>query len=166
MSLLARLQDPSLLLDKAFIGGHWVSAASGETIAVTDPATGKVITLVPACGAVETRAAIAAAEAASGRWRALPAAERGRLMEVWHDLMLANVEDLAAIMTAEQGKPLAEARGEIRYGASFVKWFAEEAKPRLRRRRSRAHERPPHPRAQAAGRRLRRPSRRGTSPSR
>ncbi|MBS7696429.1 MULTISPECIES: NAD-dependent succinate-semialdehyde dehydrogenase [unclassified Chelatococcus] len=128
MSLKQRLRDPSLLADKAFIGGNWAGARNGETLPVRNPATGEIITTVPALGADETRAAIAAANEAWPRWRALPSAERGRLLEVWHRLMLENAEDLAAIMTAEQGKPLAEARGEVTYGAGFVKWFAEEAR--------------------------------------
>ncbi|CAH1651901.1 NADP(+)-dependent succinate-semialdehyde dehydrogenase [Hyphomicrobiales bacterium] len=128
MSLKQRLRDPSLLAEKAFIGGGWEDARNGETLPVLNPATGETIAHVPALGADETRAAIAAANEAWPRWRALPSAERGRLLEVWHRLMLENAEDLAVIMTAEQGKPLAEARGEVTYGAGFVKWFAEEAR--------------------------------------
>jgi succinate-semialdehyde dehydrogenase / glutarate-semialdehyde dehydrogenase len=103
-------------------------AASGGKVPVTNPADGGVIATVPDLGSAETRDAIAAAERAWPAWRALPAVERARLLERWHDLILENVDDLATIMTAEQGKPLVEARGEIRYGASFVKWFAEEAR--------------------------------------
>ncbi|CAH1651147.1 NAD-dependent succinate-semialdehyde dehydrogenase [Chelatococcus asaccharovorans] len=128
MSLRPRLRDPSLLAEKAFIGGEWAGGRNGDTLAVVDPATGATIATVPALGADETRAAIDAANAAWPRWRALPSAERGRLLEIWYRLMLDNAEDLAVIMTAEQGKPLAEARGEVTYGASFVKWFAEEAR--------------------------------------
>ncbi|MEL3888761.1 NAD-dependent succinate-semialdehyde dehydrogenase [Ferrovibrio sp. MS7] len=123
-----KLRDPSLLTGKAYIGGAWVAAASGQTIAVTNPANGDVIIDVPAMGAAETRQAIAAAEAAWPAWRALPSSERGRLLETWHRLMLENLEDLARILTVEQGKPLAEARGEIHYSGGFVKWFAEEAR--------------------------------------
>ena len=123
-----KLRDPSLLTGKAYIGGAWVAAASGQTIAVTNPANGDVIIDVPAMGAAETRQAIEAAEAAWPAWRALPSSERGRLLETWHRLMLENLEDLAPILTVEQGKPLAEARGEIHYSGGFVKWFAEEAR--------------------------------------
>jgi len=123
-----KLRDPSLLTGKAYIGGAWVAAASGQTIAVTNPANGDVIIDVPAMGAAETRQAIEAAEAAWPAWRALPSSERGRLLETWHRLMLENLEDLARILTVEQGKPLAEARGEIHYSGGFVKWFAEEAR--------------------------------------
>ncbi|MDQ0471274.1 NAD-dependent succinate-semialdehyde dehydrogenase [Labrys wisconsinensis] len=122
------LDDPTLLVEAALIGGRWSQADDGAALAVEDPATGRVIGTVPACGGAETRRAVAAAEAAFATWRRVPATERARLLERWHDLILANVADLARIMTAEQGKPLAEAEGEVRYGASFVKWFAEEAR--------------------------------------
>jgi succinate-semialdehyde dehydrogenase/glutarate-semialdehyde dehydrogenase len=128
MHLRARLRDPSLLVERAYIGGEWIRAASGGEIPVVDPATGDTIATVPSLGSQETREAIQAAEVAWPAWKALPAAERARYLELWHDLMLTNLDDLAVIMTVEQGKPLAEARGEIRYGASFVKWFAEEAR--------------------------------------
>jgi succinate-semialdehyde dehydrogenase / glutarate-semialdehyde dehydrogenase len=128
MSIQPRLKDTSLFREQAFIGGVWGSAEDGGTIPVTNPATGAQIGAVPALGAMETRRAILAAEAAWPAWRALPSSERGRLLEVWHDLMIEHLEDLALIMTLEQGKPLAEARGEIRYGAGFIKWFAEEAR--------------------------------------
>ncbi|MBK1840473.1 NAD-dependent succinate-semialdehyde dehydrogenase [Azospirillum sp. YIM B02556] len=126
--VLQRLRDPSLLAERAYAGGAWIDADDGAVLPVTDPATGTVIARVPALGAGETRRAIAAADAAWPAWRGRTAAERAALLEAWHGLMLDNLEDLAVIMTAEQGKPLAEARGEIRYGASFVKWFAEEAR--------------------------------------
>jgi succinate-semialdehyde dehydrogenase / glutarate-semialdehyde dehydrogenase len=128
MKIQARLQDPSLLREQAFVGGVWISADDGGTLPVTDPATFAQIGTVPALGAVETRRAILAAEAAWPAWRALPSSERGRLLETWYDPMIEHLEDLALIMTVEQGKPLAEARGEIRYGAGFIKWFAEEAR--------------------------------------
>jgi succinate-semialdehyde dehydrogenase/glutarate-semialdehyde dehydrogenase len=128
MKIQARLQDPSLFHEQAFVGGVWISADDGDTLPVTDPATFAQIGSVPALGAVETRRAILAAEAAWPAWRALPSSERGRLLEAWHDLMIEHLEDLALIMTVEQGKPLTEARGEIRYGAGFIKWFAEEAR--------------------------------------
>jgi succinate-semialdehyde dehydrogenase/glutarate-semialdehyde dehydrogenase len=122
------LADPSLFETRALVNGHWIAAASGATLAVQDPATGAVIGYVPDCGAEETRAAIAAAEAAFGPWRARTAGERSAILARWHALVLENAADLARIMTAEQGKPLAEAEGEIRYAASFIKWFAEEGR--------------------------------------
>ncbi|CAD5293182.1 succinate-semialdehyde dehydrogenase I, NADP-dependent [Bosea sp. 62] len=127
MSIVA-LEDPSLLVGRALIGGEWVGAASGEELPVRDPATGTEIGTIPACGEAETNAAIAAAEAAFPAWKARPAAERAALLERWHDLLLEHRKDLARIMTAEQGKPLAEAEGEVLYGAGFIKWFAEEAR--------------------------------------
>lgn len=123
-----RLSDPSLLRHLALIGGHWAAADDGATLAVTDPAAGALVGEVPAMGAIEARRAIFAAERAWPGWRALMTAERGRILRRWHDLMLANQEDLARIMTAEQGKPLAESRGEIAYAASFIDWFAEEGR--------------------------------------
>lgn len=128
MSLKDLLRDPSLLVDRAYVGGEWITALNGEVLSVTDPATGSEIITVPALGAEETRQAVDAAQAAWPAWKALPPAERGRILENWYRLIMENQEDLAAIMTAEQGKPLAEARGEIAYGAGFVKWFAEEAR--------------------------------------
>lgn len=124
---MLELKDPSLFVSRCLIGGEWI-AGGEETIAVDDPATGEVIGRVPAAGAQETAQAIAAAAEALKAWRRRPAAERGALLERWHDLVLAHADDLAHIMTAEQGKPLAEARDEVRYGASFIKWFAEEAR--------------------------------------
>ncbi|MBV5264847.1 NAD-dependent succinate-semialdehyde dehydrogenase [Pinisolibacter aquiterrae] len=123
-----RLDDPDLLRRSALIGGVWSDADDGATLDVEDPATGAVVGTVPACGAAETRRAIEAAAAAFPAWRRTPAGERARLLERWNDLILAVAPDLARIMTAEQGKPLGEAEGEVRYGASFVKWFAEEAR--------------------------------------
>ncbi|MET7243556.1 NAD-dependent succinate-semialdehyde dehydrogenase [Methylobacterium sp. EM32] len=123
-----RLRDPTLLRFQAFIAGEWRDSEAGGTLAVTDPATGEILGTVPDCGASETRAAIAAADAAFPAWRRTPPAERAAILESWNALILENAEDLAAIMTAEQGKPLAEARGEVAYGASFAKWFAEEAR--------------------------------------
>jgi succinate-semialdehyde dehydrogenase/glutarate-semialdehyde dehydrogenase len=122
------LGDADLFRERALIGGAWVEAASGARLEVTDPATGALLGHVPDVSAEETRAAIAAAEAAFGPWRRRSHGERAALLEAWFGLMEAHAEDLARILTAEQGKPLAEARGEIAYGASFVKWFAEEAR--------------------------------------
>jgi succinate-semialdehyde dehydrogenase/glutarate-semialdehyde dehydrogenase len=122
------LKDADLFRERALIGGAWVEAASGARLEVTDPATGALLGHVPDVSAEETRAAILAAEAAFGPWRRRTHGERAALLEAWFGLMEAHAEDLARILTAEQGKPLAEARGEIVYGASFVKWFAEEAR--------------------------------------
>lgn len=120
------LKDPDLFRQAALIGGAWVSG--GATLDVTDPATGEVMGIVPEITADQTRQAIAAAEAAFAAWRKRPHAERAAALERWHDLMLVHADDLALILTREQGKPVAEAKGEIAYGASFVKWFAEEAR--------------------------------------
>jgi succinate-semialdehyde dehydrogenase/glutarate-semialdehyde dehydrogenase len=122
------LKDPALFRQANYVGGQWVQADSGKTFAVRNPATGEVIGEVPAMGAAETRRAIEAAQAAFPAWRALLAKERSAILRRLFDLMVANTDDLAAIMTAEQGKPLAEAKGEIAYAASFIEWFAEEAK--------------------------------------
>ncbi|WP_122240479.1 aldehyde dehydrogenase family protein, partial [Pseudomonas syringae] len=123
-----QLKDPSLLVDRAYVDGQWISADDGAALTISNPATGEALAQVPALQGVETRRAIEAADRAWPAWRARPAAERAALLERWHQAMLDNVEDLALIMTFEQGKPLNESRGEIRYGASFVKWFAEEAR--------------------------------------
>ena len=122
------LKKPSLLRQQAFLAGRWCDADSGATFAVTDPATGEVIGHVPDMGADETRRAIDAAQAAWAGWRRRTAKERSAILRRWNDLMLAHADDLAAIMTAEQGKPLAESKGEIAYAASFIEWFAEEGK--------------------------------------
>jgi succinate-semialdehyde dehydrogenase / glutarate-semialdehyde dehydrogenase len=122
------LKDASLLKTKAYIAGEWQDAADGTTFEVRNPATGRVLGTVPKMGATETRRAIEAAERAWGAWRAQPAKARAAVLRKWHDLMLENADDLARIMTAEQGKPLAEAKGEIQYAASFLEWFGEEAK--------------------------------------
>ncbi|MBR0642080.1 NAD-dependent succinate-semialdehyde dehydrogenase [Plastoroseomonas hellenica] len=122
------LKDPDLFRQANYIDGQWVQADSGKTLAVKNPATGEVIGHVPALGAAETRRAIEAANAAWPAWRAMLAKERGAILRRLNDLMLANADDLAAIMTAEQGKPLAEAKGEVVYSASFIEWFAEEGK--------------------------------------
>jgi len=122
------LNNPSLLIERAFIGGEWVGAQAGGTLPVDNPATGAIIGTVPDCREADTQAAIAAAQAAFPAWRAKTAAERAALLERWHALVLDNITDLARIMTAEQGKPIAESEGEIRYAASFIKWFAEEAR--------------------------------------
>ncbi len=122
------LDDPGLLRSQAYIDGQWVDADSGETFAVENPATGDTVADVACCGAAETRRAIEAAARAFEHWRHTTVKERAALLRRWFDLMMENQEDLARILTAEQGKPLAEARGEIAYGANYVEWFAEEAK--------------------------------------
>ncbi|MBW8298467.1 MAG: NAD-dependent succinate-semialdehyde dehydrogenase [Hydrogenophaga sp.] len=122
------LKEPGLFRQQALIGGQWTPAVSGNTIDVIDPASQSVVGTVPDMGTDETRAAIEAASAAYAPWKKKTHAERAALLEAWHVLMLEHIEDLALILTTEQGKPLDEARGEIRYGASFVKWFAEEAR--------------------------------------
>ncbi|WP_454280366.1 NAD-dependent succinate-semialdehyde dehydrogenase [Sphingomonas sp. Marseille-Q8236] len=122
------LREPGLFVERALIDGEWITARSGATLDVTDPATGATIGTVPACDADDTERAIAAAAAALPGWRRRTADDRASLLESWHALILAHAEDLARIMTAEQGKPLAEARGEVAYAASFVKWFAGEGR--------------------------------------
>ena len=123
-----QLKDAQLFRQQAFVNGAWADADSGQTIKVTNPATGEVIGSVPKMGAAETRRAIEAADKALPAWRALTAKERSAKLRRWYELMLENQEDLARLMTIEQGKPLAEAKGEIAYAASFIEWFAEEAK--------------------------------------
>lgn len=125
---MRKLSDKNLFRQQGLIGGHWVGALSGKTIDVIEPATQTALGTVPDMGRDETRAAIAAAAEAYPAWRAKTNAERTALLEAWHGLMIAHLDDLARILTLEQGKPLEESRGEIRYGASFVKWFAEEAR--------------------------------------
>lgn len=126
MSNTLNLQDPSLLLDQCLVGGEWIG--SDDRIAVVNPATGRTVQHVPRLGTAETRRAIEAADAAWPAWRRRTAADRSAVLLKWHALIMQNQDDLARIMTAEQGKPLQEARGEIAYAASFVQWFAEEAK--------------------------------------
>ena len=123
---LATLKDPSLLKTDALIDGEWVAGAS--RFAVTDPATGALLAEVANLGAAEAEAAVAAANKAWPAWRAKTAKERGAILMKWFHLLHQHADDLARIMTAEQGKPLAEARGEVIYGASFIEWFAEEAR--------------------------------------
>jgi len=122
------LQNLSLLRSTNLIGGKWVDADDGQTLAVIDPASGERIGKVPLAGAAETQRAIAAADAAWPAWRALTAKQRSQLLHTWFRLILENADDLAQLITAEGGKPLSEARGEVIYGASFVEWFAEEGK--------------------------------------
>jgi succinate-semialdehyde dehydrogenase / glutarate-semialdehyde dehydrogenase len=122
------LQDPTLFKQTAHIDGQWTAADQGGSLPVVDPASGETLGRVPNMGAAETHRAIAAAEAALPAWRGLLAKERSTILKRWYDLMLDHAEDLAMLMTREQGKPLAEARGEVNYAASFVEWFAEEGR--------------------------------------
>jgi succinate-semialdehyde dehydrogenase/glutarate-semialdehyde dehydrogenase len=123
-----KLNDTTLARELCLIDGQWCGARGGQTLAVTNPATGETIARVPRMGEAETREAIDAAHRALPAWRARPAKERAAALRAWYAAILAHVEDLALILTSEQGKPLAEARGEIAYAASFIEWFAEEAK--------------------------------------
>jgi succinate-semialdehyde dehydrogenase/glutarate-semialdehyde dehydrogenase len=123
-----QISDEALVRTKAYIDGKWCDAEDGDTLAVVNPANGEKIAAVAKCGTAETRRAIEAAERAQIEWRQATAKERAAIMRKWLELMLDAQEDLAQIMTAEQGKPLAESRGEIAYGASYIEWFSEEAK--------------------------------------
>ncbi|MBU9641147.1 NAD-dependent succinate-semialdehyde dehydrogenase [Burkholderia gladioli] len=122
------LKDPGLLRQAMLINGEWVQADNGQTLDVRNPATGELVARVPNGGAAETRRAIAAADVAMRQWRATLPKHRSEVLRALYNLMLGHIDDLALIMTAEQGKPLAEARGEILYAAGFIEWFAEEAK--------------------------------------
>ena len=125
---MLKLKDPALFRQRCYIAGAWQDADQGETIVINNPATGEALGTVPRMGGDETRRAIAAAGKAWPGWRALTAAERGKKLRRWYELMLANRDDLALIMTSEQGKPLAEAAGEIAYAADYLEWFAEEGR--------------------------------------
>lgn len=127
--LLSKLNDRNLLTDKAVIGGEWLSAsASGKTFEVTNPATGAVIATLPDMDRADTACAIESAYAAQKAWARKTGKERAAILHKLYDLMVANADDLATILTMEMGKPFSEARGEILYGASYVEWFGEEAK--------------------------------------
>src|SRR5882672_11841674 len=123
-----KLKDPLLLREMCFIDGSWVAADNGTTLNVHNPATSEKLGLIPNMGAAECRRAIAAAAAALPAWAARTAKDRAAALRRWFELMLLHQDDLAMLMTAEQGKPLAESKGEIAYAASFIEWFAEEAK--------------------------------------
>ena len=125
---MLQLKDPALLREQAYIDGAWCDAPDGETIPVHNPATGERVGAVPKLGARAARYAIEAAQAAWPAWRNTTAHERARILRTWHDLMLHHADDLAAIMTAEQGKPVSESKGEVQYAASFFEWFGEQAK--------------------------------------
>lgn len=122
------LREPDLFRQECLIGGRWMEAANGETLKVRDPATGEVLGSVPCMGEEETRKAIEVADEAFGYWRELVAKERGACLRRWHELLVEHQDDLAYLITREQGKPLAEARGEVLYAASYMDWFAEEAR--------------------------------------
>lgn len=123
-----RLSDPSLLTDRAYLAGDWIHADSGKAFPVDNPSTGDILISVPDMGRAEAARAIDAAHAAQKSWAKLTGAARGKLLRKWFDLLLANQDDLAVILTAEMGKPLAEAKGEVAYGAAYIEWFAEEAR--------------------------------------
>ena len=123
-----KLNDPGLLRHQAFVNGEWLDADHQQTLDVINPANGQVITSVARCGTQETRRAISAAEAAQKTWKHYTARQRGDLLRSWFEAMLEHIDDLSRILTAEQGKPLAEAKGEIAYGAGYIEWFAEESK--------------------------------------
>lgn len=125
---MTQLKNLTLLRTRCYINGQWLDADSGRTIAVSNPATGETIGSVPDMGAAEAERAVAAAQTALPAWRALTAKQRSQILRRWFDLMMEAQEDLATLLTLEQGKPLAEARGEIAYGASYIEWYAEEAK--------------------------------------
>lgn len=128
MAASLELKDPSLFREACYINGKWVGADSNQTIDVTNPASSELLGTIPKMGADETRAAIDAANEAYPAWRAKTAKERATILRKWFDLMMENQEDLAKMMTAEQGKPFKESMGEIVYAASFIEWFAEEGK--------------------------------------
>ncbi|MCD4498973.1 NADP-dependent succinate-semialdehyde dehydrogenase [Chromobacterium vaccinii] len=125
---MLNLQDPKLLRQQCYLDGQWLNADSGQSIAVQNPATGETVGQVPKMGAAEAERAVAAAARAFPAWKAKSAKERAAILRRWFDLIIAHQQDLAVILTSEQGKPLAEAKGEIAYGASYIEWYAEEAK--------------------------------------
>src|SRR6202521_4301241 len=127
-SVAAELKDARLFREACYVDGQWIQASSGQTINVDNPATKEIVGAVPRLGAAETRDAIHAAARALPLWRKKTAKERALVMRRWFDLMIANQEDLARLMTLEQGKPLSESRGEVAYAAAFLEWFGEEAK--------------------------------------
>ena len=122
------LKDKSLVKTQAYINGQWIDADSGETLPVTNPATHETLAEVAKCGTAETRRMIEAASVAQAAWAKTTVKERATLLRNWFNLIMENQEDLAQLLTAEQGKPLAEARGEVAYGANYVEWFSEESK--------------------------------------
>ncbi|MBN9164993.1 MAG: aldehyde dehydrogenase family protein, partial [Myxococcales bacterium] len=127
-SLLSRLSDPTLVREQALLAGDWVTSANGQAIDVRNPSTGEVLAQVPDMGLEEIRAAITAADRAQKSWALATGKERAMILRRWYDLVMANQKDLATILTAEMGKPFAEAMGEVAYGAGYIEWFGEEAK--------------------------------------
>lgn len=125
---MLKLKNPALLRSQSYINGEWVDADNGATVDVLNPHNGDVVATIASLGAVETRRAIEAAEAAMPSWRARPVKERANILRTWFNLVMANIDDLATILTLEQGKPIAESKGEIAYGANYIEWFAEEGK--------------------------------------
>jgi succinate-semialdehyde dehydrogenase/glutarate-semialdehyde dehydrogenase len=125
---MLELNDQSLFRQQCYVDGRWCDADDGKSEEITNPANGEVIGTVPVMGAVQTRRAIEAADAALPGWRSLTAGEKAGILRRWYELMLEHKDDLAVLMTTEQGKPIAEARGEIDYAAAYIEWFAEEAK--------------------------------------
>jgi len=125
---ISTLKNPALFRQQAFFAGDWHDADSKETLEINNPATADSLGSVPNMGAVETQRAIEAANKAWPAWKAKTAVERSAILEKWHDLIMQNQQDLAILMTLEQGKSLTESSGEVAYGASFIKWFAEEGK--------------------------------------
>ena len=126
--LASLLKDPSLLVFKSYVAGEWIAADDGSTFAVTNPARGDVICQLPNLGRAEAARAIKAAHVAHREWAKRTGKERAQVLRKWFDLCMANQDDLATILTAEMGKPLAEAKGEIAYGSSYIEFFGEEAK--------------------------------------
>ena len=126
--LAERLADRDLLRSSAFVGGDWGGAETGATFAVTDPATGEPVAWLPKMGAADTQRAIESARQALPAWRAMSAADRSRILRRWADMIRDNADDIAKILTAEQGKPVDEAKGEVVYSAGFLDWFAEEGR--------------------------------------
>ena len=126
--LQSMLKDPSLLCSKAYVAGEWIDADDGATFPVTNPARGDVLVQVADLGVAETKRAIDAAHVAQKAWAAKTGKDRSAILRKWNDLMVANADDLGMILTAEMGKPFGEGKGEVLYGASFIEWFAEEAK--------------------------------------
>ena len=150
---MLKLTDPSLLRAQLYIDGAWVDADDGSTVSVLNPATQEEIVAIPNAGAPETRRAIEAANKAFISWRNVVAKERSAILKRWFTLIMENQEDLARLMTAEQGKPLAESRGEVAYGAAFVEWFAEEGRRVYGDTIPRQQPQPAHRHYQAAHRR-------------
>ena len=128
MNNILVLKDPSLLKTKSFVGGKWINSDSGETLNITNPASGDLITEVAKCGARETKRMIESAKLAQELWATVSPYDRSKLIRNWYNLVIENKEDISQIITAEQGKPLEESRAEVAYGAKYIEWFAEEAK--------------------------------------